>query len=786
MYINKVKSLLIFCSLSLSLLNIESVPNSVTSTNENSTRSETNEIEVTSNLKDDNEYQISKDHFWSDEEFASKELSGDGSKENPYLISSGADWGYFTNFANNKGLSGDKVDYFSITKDLSLNGYEYYNDTAVQMKCFEIINLYRIVLNGNKHNVFMKVADDYINNDGNYGIFSYVSHSTIIDTNFNVVSFDDYTGLTDFNKNTNTLNFGALAGYFSYSFTYGVNVTLDGSKDDDKSLVLTSDLASDNSSINEMNIGSMFGVFDVSTMLYTYYTNNDIVIDVNTYSYNNNMNIGGLCGYIITTEEKADVIIEVENEPTTYNFNFLASGESTNNYFYYGLIYGNKNVDLTRPSFYILDCVFYGNNITINKGSDFTGKVTSTYAYLGYLDEKDTTFIYLSFALGYNLSNFKYSDESIKSSDSVNIYFDNDDYRNVVDLYYLGYDSKADYEANKIADYKRVFYANTNKMINPVLETVTTPSIYFDNIIDYMNCMLIESDWYGLSLYGGIGKGEYVNYSKTTFHPFKEYINVKGESSFSNDYVTMNVSLMKTTIYDNKEHYVVVDTEYVSRNSDGKYVHNPQDPEVEGLSVDYYIVYKMRISFYKDEIFNKNTDYKTRSLFLLIVFRTSTTAEEAAKYSYKLNYETNGGEIVDLRYKTKYKKSERVTLPTNVYKEGYIFVGWYLSSTLDKGKVMELSPFARGEYTFYAKWVDASTVEEGKYLASIYISGRPDLSNIAQIEEGSFVFLGALTQEGYKFLGYRDNPYGEGNIFSIFIMPDHTYSKVFYPVWSKI
>ncbi len=68
-------------------------------------------------------------------------------------------------------------------------------------------------------------------------------------------------------------------------------------------------------------------------------------------------------------------------------------------------------------------------------------------------------------------------------------------------------------------------------------------------------------------------------------------------------------------------------------------------------------------------------------------------------------FETNGGTFIDPQV---YLQTEKIELPVNPTKEGYIFAGWYLDEdylTPITAKDLYFSPYL-GDVTIYAKWVE--------------------------------------------------------------------------------
>ena len=77
--------------------------------------------------------------------------------------------------------------------------------------------------------------------------------------------------------------------------------------------------------------------------------------------------------------------------------------------------------------------------------------------------------------------------------------------------------------------------------------------------------------------------------------------------------------------------------------------------------------------------------------------------ESTISYAYSIIYNTNGG-ILPENVPTSYDPKFGVTLP-EISKNGYVFSGWYTTSTFDKGtKINAVEVGNRGQITVYAKW----------------------------------------------------------------------------------
>ena len=145
---------------------------------------------------------------------------------------------------------------------------------------------------------------------------------------------------------------------------------------------------------------------------------------------------------------------------------------------------------------------------------------------------------------------------------------------------------------------------------------------------------------------------------------------------------------------------------------------------------------------------------------------------EASKYS--ITYKS-GSEPLSGLTPSEYTYGVGVdTLPTPS-KEGYTFKDWYDNEGLTGDPVTSISTNATGNKTFYAKW------EASKYSIT-YKSGSETLSDLIPSDYTYGVGVTTLptpTKNGYRFVGWYENPTFTGNAVSS-ISDTETGNKTLY------
>ena len=123
---------------------------------------------------------------------------------------------------------------------------------------------------------------------------------------------------------------------------------------------------------------------------------------------------------------------------------------------------------------------------------------------------------------------------------------------------------------------------------------------------------------------------------------------------------------------------------------------------------------------------------------------------EAKTFNVSLN--TNGGTINSGNI-TGYTYGQGATLPTDVTKAGYTFMGWYDNQALTGSPVTAISETETGEKKYWAKW------EAKTFNVSLDANGGTiNSGNITGYTYGQGATLPTdVTKAGYTFMGWYDN-----------------------------
>ena len=149
-----------------------------------------------------------------------------------------------------------------------------------------------------------------------------------------------------------------------------------------------------------------------------------------------------------------------------------------------------------------------------------------------------------------------------------------------------------------------------------------------------------------------------------------------------------------------------------------------------------------------------NTGYALSSLTVNEVAHTSgntytvtantTIAATFSPASYTVTLNTNDGTI-NAGNVTSYTYGTGATLPTNVTKDGYRFMGWYDNDGLTGSAVTTIANDATGNKTYWAKWAQVYTITNGTPA-----NGTITISKSSAIE-GEAVTISVEANTGYTF-----------------------------------
>ena len=130
--------------------------------------------------------------------------------------------------------------------------------------------------------------------------------------------------------------------------------------------------------------------------------------------------------------------------------------------------------------------------------------------------------------------------------------------------------------------------------------------------------------------------------------------------------------------------------------------------------------------------------------------KTETPIVEPEKKNFIVTFDTNGGSTIS---SSTVKENDIVAKPADPAKEGFIFDGWYIDSTLTNK--MDFSKPITSDTTLYSKW----KVDDVKviYIVSFDTNGGPSIES-QRVEEGSKATKPIDPErEGYSFFGWFTN-----------------------------
>ncbi len=118
--------------------------------------------------------------------------------------------------------------------------------------------------------------------------------------------------------------------------------------------------------------------------------------------------------------------------------------------------------------------------------------------------------------------------------------------------------------------------------------------------------------------------------------------------------------------------------------------------------------------------------------------------------TYTIAFNNNGGDIVDEVIPSSYMYEEEVTLPSEVFKDGYEFLGWYDNPNFYNDPISKIEKGDFGNKTFYAKWL-----VESYDVVFVTNGGKINSGNIAKYTYGVPVNLPTdVSCSGYTFAGW--------------------------------
>ena len=146
-----------------------------------------------------------------------------------------------------------------------------------------------------------------------------------------------------------------------------------------------------------------------------------------------------------------------------------------------------------------------------------------------------------------------------------------------------------------------------------------------------------------------------------------------------------------------------------------------------------------------------------------------------AKWHRPINYNLNGGNIKSGNV-TSYEEGVGATLPTNVTREDYIFVGWYANAEFDGEAVTAIGTDATGNKEYWAKWNPTITYNNMN-------GGAINSDYAAYYVEGEGAILPTdVTKAGAIFCGWYDNAELDGDAVTT-IGKDATGAKEYWAKW---
>ena len=126
-----------------------------------------------------------------------------------------------------------------------------------------------------------------------------------------------------------------------------------------------------------------------------------------------------------------------------------------------------------------------------------------------------------------------------------------------------------------------------------------------------------------------------------------------------------------------------------------------------------------------------------------VVKGTTTVAASFKPATYTVTLNTNSGTI-NAGNITEYTYLTGATLPTNVTRDGYRFMGWYPDEDCEEDRVYTIGTSEYGNKTYYAKWALLYTITNGS-------PSNGTITVASSAIEGETVSISASANTGYVF-----------------------------------
>ena len=153
-----------------------------------------------------------------------------------------------------------------------------------------------------------------------------------------------------------------------------------------------------------------------------------------------------------------------------------------------------------------------------------------------------------------------------------------------------------------------------------------------------------------------------------------------------------------------------------------------------------------------------------------------------AKYipnTYTVTLNTNEGTI-NAGEINSYTFGVGATLPIDVTKENYTFLGWFDNEGLTGTAVTTIPTNATGDKTYWAKWENnVVTPDPILYTVTFNANGGQEVSPITQTSEGAAITLPTPTRDSYEFNGW----YIHGTIYDAGDTYTPTANTTAYAIW---